>query len=84
MPTKAKAQIHKNNVTNAINKAALPTAAAIIAPTALTAGAASLVGSLGTANVGNAVNNILKAKGIIESPESITSSVSQISSGNVG
>lgn len=84
MPTKAKAQIHKNNVTNAINKAALPTAAAIIAPTALTAGAASLVGSLGTANVGNAVNNIIKAKGIIESPESITSSISQISSGNIG
>ena len=79
-----KLQIHKNNVTNAINKAALPTAAAIIAPTALTAGAASLVGSLGTANVGNAVNNIIKAKGIIESPESITSSISQISSGNIG
>jgi hypothetical protein len=42
---KAKAQVFKNSVTDAINQAALPTAAAIIAPTALTAGAASLVGS---------------------------------------
>lgn len=45
LPEKARAQVVKNSVTNAINKAALPTAAAIIAPTALTAGAASLVGS---------------------------------------
>lgn len=45
LPEKAKAQVYKNSVTNAIDKAALPTAVAIVAPTALTAGAASLVGS---------------------------------------
>lgn len=45
LPEKAKAQVYKNSITNAIDKAALPTAVAIIAPTALTAGAASLIGS---------------------------------------
>lgn len=45
LPEKAKAQVYKNSVTNAIDKAALPTAAAIVAPTALTAGVASLIGS---------------------------------------
>lgn len=45
LPERAKAQVYKNSVTDAIDKAALPTAAAIIAPTALTAGAASLAGS---------------------------------------
>lgn len=57
MPEKAKAQVYKNGVTNAINKAALPTAAAIVAPTALTAGAASLVGSGALTTVADAITN---------------------------
>jgi hypothetical protein len=43
MPEKAKAQVYKNGVTDAIGKAALPTAAAIIAPTVLAAAGASAV-----------------------------------------
>jgi hypothetical protein len=58
LPEKAKAQVFKNGVTDAIDKAALPTAAAIIAPTALTAGAASLVGSGALTAVADAAGKV--------------------------
>lgn len=58
LPEKARAQVVKNSVTNAINKAALPTAATIIAPTALAAGAASLVGSGALTTVADAAGKV--------------------------
>lgn len=58
LPEKAKAQVYKNSVTNAIDKAALPTAAAIIAPTALTAGATSLVSSEALTAIADAAGKV--------------------------
>ena len=82
LPEKAKAQVYKNSVTNAIDKAALPTAAAIIAPTAIAAGGAALAGSSVAPAVANTANKIYNAYSITTTPQTISQGVSQISNGN--
>jgi hypothetical protein len=58
LPEKAKAQVFKNSVTNAIDKAALPTVAAIVLPTAVPAIGASLVGSGALTAVADAAGTV--------------------------
>ena len=82
LPEKAKAQIYKNGVTNAIDKAALPTAAAIIAPTAITAGASALAGSSIAPTMLNAANKSLNAYSMATSPQTIKDGISQLSNKN--
>jgi hypothetical protein len=78
LPEKAKAQVYKNSVTNAIDKAALPTAAAIIAPTAIAAGGAALAGSSVAPTLANTANKIYNAYSITTTPQTINQGVSQI------
>lgn len=87
LPEKAKAQVYKNSVTDAIDRAALPTAVAILAPTAITAGAASLVGSGALTAAANAAGKVLTnpvidagltIHGAITAPENIKKGVEQI------
>lgn len=82
LPEKAKAQVYKNGVTDAIDKAALPTAAAIIAPTALTAGAAALTGSSIAPTLANTANKAYNAYSIATIPQTIRQGVSQMGNGN--
>lgn len=82
LPEKAKAQVYKNGVTDAIDNAALPTAAAIIAPTALTAGAAAFAGSSIAPTMLNAANKSLNAYGMATSPQTIKDGISQLSNKN--
>lgn len=82
LPEKAKAQVYKNGVTDAIDKAALPTAAAIVAPTALTAGAAAFAGSSIAPTMLNAANKSLNAYGMATSPQTIKDGISQLSNKN--
>ena len=82
LPEKAKAQVYKNGVTNAIDKAALPTAAAIVAPTALTAGASALAGSSIAPTMLNAANKTLNTYGMATSPQAIKDGLSQLGNKN--
>ncbi len=82
LPEKAKAQVYKNSITNAIDKAALPTAAAIIAPTAIAAGGAALAGSSVVPTLANTANKIYNAYSITTTPQTISQGVSQINNGN--
>lgn len=68
LPEKARAQVVKNSVSNAISKAALPTAAAIIAPTAIIAGGATLAGSSIAPTLANATNKAYNAYSIATTP----------------
>ena len=82
MPEKAKAQVYKNGVTDAIDKAALPTATAIIAPTAITAGVSALAGSSIAPTILNYANNALTAHGVATSPQTISTGIQQLSNKN--
>lgn len=82
LPEKAKAQVYKNGVTDAIDKAALPTATAIIAPTAITAGGAALAGSSIAPTMLNYANKALNAHGMVTSPQTIKTGIQQLNNKN--
>lgn len=85
LPEKAKAQVYKNKVTDTIDKAALPTAAAIVAPTLLTSVGASVLPAAGKA-VGTVladpfVDAALTVHGAVTAPENVKQGIQQIKDG---
>lgn len=81
LPEKAKAQVYKNSVTNAIDKAALPTAAAIIAPTLLTSVGTSALPAVGKALANPIVDAALTVHGAVAAPENVKQGIQQIKNG---